>query len=120
MVAHGGVAHAEIKRFVLDADLLLFPSTHPSEALPVAVLEALNAGTPVVGVAHGALAEIVRDGAGVLVPPDAAALADAADALADPRAWDAASGAARARFDAAYAPDTVRLAWQSLLTRVAS
>ena len=119
VVAHGGVPHAHVKRFVLDADLLLFPSTHPSEALPVAVLEALNAGTPVVGVAHAALPEIIRDGAGTLVPPDADALADAAEALADPGAWALASRAARARFDAAYGPDAVRQMWLSLLDRVA-
>ena len=119
VVAHGGVRHARIKRFVLDADLLLFPSTHPSEALPVAVLEALNAGTPVVGVAHAALPEIVRDGAGALVPPDAAALADAAEGLTDPGAWADASRAARARFDATYSPDAVRQMWLSLLDRVA-
>ncbi|WP_412060585.1 glycosyltransferase family 4 protein [Rubrivirga sp. IMCC45206] len=118
VVAHGGVPHAAIKRFVLDADLLLFPSTHPSEALPVAVLEALGAGTPVVGVAHAALPEVVRDGAGVLVPPDAEALAAAVTSLASPEVWLGASRAARARFDAAYAPEAVRARWLALLARV--
>ena len=118
VTVHGGVPHAAIKQFVLDADLLLFPSTHPSEALPVAVLEALNAGTPVVGVRHAGLPEVVRDGSGALVPPDAAALADAADALAAPDAWAAASRAARARFVAAYGPDAVRRQWLALLESV--
>ncbi len=118
VTVHGGVAHAEIKRFVLDTDLLVFPSTHPSEALPVAVLEALNAGTPVVGVQHAGLPEVVRDGAGVLAPADADALADAAEALAAPSAWMAASRAARGRFLSAYAPDIVRHQWLALLDRV--
>lgn len=120
VVAHGGVPHEHIKQFVLGADLLLFPSTHPSEALPVAVLEALNAGTPVVGVRHGALPEIVRDGAGTLVSPDADALADAVVALASPDAWALASRAARARFDTAYGPDTVRQNWLALIDRLPS
>ena len=117
-IAHGGVPHAEIKDFVLHADLLLFPSTHPSEALPVAVLEALGAGTPVVGVRHAGLPEVVRDGAGTLVAPDPEALADAVRALIGPEAWAAASRAARARFEAAYGPEAVRRQWLALLDRV--
>lgn len=120
VTAHGGVPHAAIKRFVLEADVLLFPSTHPSEALPVAVLEALGAGTPVVGVRHAGLPEVVREGSGVLVPPDAAALAQAVASLSPPDKWTAASRAARARFEAAYAPDAVRDQWLALLDRVES
>lgn len=119
VVAHGGVAHDAIKRFALDADLLVFPSTHPSEALPVAVLEALNAGTPVVGYQHAGLPEVVRDGAGRLVPPgDAEALADAARQLVAPQAWAEASAAARRRFEAAYGPRAVRAQWLALLDQI--
>ena len=116
VTAHGGVAHAEVKSFVLGADVLLFPSTHPSEALPVAVLEALGAGTPVVGYRHAGLPEVVRDGAGVLVPAgDVDALAEATrHALAS---WRSMSEGARSRFEAAYAPEAVQAAWLSLLDR---
>ena len=117
VTVQGGVPHADIRRFVLDADVLLFPSTHPSEALPVAVLEALNAGTPVVGVDHGALAEILGP-AGTVTAPDADALAQAVRPLAEPDAWTAASQAARARFEAAYSPAAVQARWLALLDRI--
>lgn len=116
--AWGGVTdRAEIRRHVLAADLLVFPSTHPSEALPVAVLEALGAGTPVVGVRWSGLPEVVRDGReGLLVAPDAdipVALADGVEAvLAD---WRRFARAARARFDEAYSPDAVRARWLTVL-----
>ncbi len=117
VVAHGGVDHAAIKRFVLEADVLLFPSTHPSEALPVAVLEALNAGTPVVGYRHAGMPEVVRDGAGVLVEVgDAAALIAATREVLT--SWEPASRAARARFEDGYSPGAVRERWLALLARV--
>ena len=116
--AWGGVAdRAEVRRRLLDADVLVFPSTHPSEALPVAVLEALGAGTPVVGARWGGLPEVVRDGVeGALVAPVGdipGALADGVQAvLAD---WPRHARAARARFDAAFGPDAVRARWLSVL-----
>ena len=120
--SHGGVTdRARIKRLLLDADLLLFPSTHPSEALPVAVLEALNAGTPVVGVRHGGLPEVVEDGVeGRLVAPgDVEGLASAAWDLAAPDAWQAASVRARDRFEREFSPDVVGAQWLALLDRLA-
>lgn len=119
--AHGGVGdRAQIKRLLLGADLFLFPSTHPSEALPVAVLEALNAGTPVVGVRHGGLPEAVEDGVeGRLVDaPDAGALAAAVSDLATPDAWRGASVRARARFERQFSPAAVGAQWLALLDRL--
>jgi glycosyltransferase involved in cell wall biosynthesis len=53
-----------------------------AEGLPLAALEAMAGGVPVVATAVGALPELLRDGAGTLVPPeDRYALADAIGAL---------------------------------------
>lgn len=72
-------------------------STSP-EACPLAVLEAMSLGIPVVATDHGGSPEVL-DGAGILVPPgDARALAAAVDRLlADPdlRAACAARGRER-------------------------
>lgn len=72
-------------------------STSP-EACPLAVLEAMSLGVPVVATDHGGSPEVL-DGAGLLVPPgDARALAAAVDRLlADPdlRARCAERGRAR-------------------------
>ena len=55
-------------------DLMVSASTSP-EATPLAVLEALSMGVPVIGTGHGGTVELLEGGAGVLVPPgDVAAL----------------------------------------------
>ena len=62
-------------------DVLLHPSHH--EALPRVLIEALQAGVPVVAAAAGGSAEVIEDGVcGLLVPPrDPEALAAAAARL---------------------------------------
>lgn len=66
-------------------DVLALPSR--SEGMPLAALEALASGVPVVARAVGGVPELVRDGEnGVLVPMDVEALASAlADLLSDDR-----------------------------------
>ena len=49
-------------------DLIVSASTSP-EAGPLGVLEAMAAGVPVLGTAHGGTAEYLADGVGRLVPP---------------------------------------------------
>ncbi len=84
-------------------DALLMPSRH--EGLPLALLEAMALGTPVVASRVGGLAEVLRDGeTGLLVPPgDPAALLAAWRRLAaDPalarRIGDAARDEQRRRY----------------------
>ena len=69
-------------RLLLEADGFVLPSL--AEGLPMALLEAMAAGLPVVVTTVGAVPEVVRDGIeGYLVPPDnATALREALDRLA--------------------------------------
>lgn len=117
----GGVSDRRvIREALLAADVLVFPSYHPSEAQPVAVIEALGAGVPVVAVSQGGLPEMIRDGhGGFLVGarrPDE--IAGAVERLVPLDRWTEASRQARARFDATFAPDVVRSRWLGLLARL--
>jgi glycosyltransferase involved in cell wall biosynthesis len=94
-------------RALREADIFLMPST--SEGLPVALLEAMAYGKPIVATRVGGIPDVLADGTeGLLVPPgDAAALADAVAALVgDPdRAW--ALGRAAKERVAELGPDTI-------------
>ena len=119
LVRHlGGVSdRGDVRRLYLGADVFLLPTTYPTEAHPLTITEALNAGTPVVATAHASIPEMVEDGrSGLLVPPhDPGALADAVERLRPLGAWRAFSAAARERYETAFAPDVVRARWLDLL-----
>jgi glycosyltransferase involved in cell wall biosynthesis len=53
------------------------------EGIPVALMEAMACGIPVIGTQTGGIPELLRDGAGLVVPPnDPEALAEALRSLA--------------------------------------
>lgn len=108
---HGAVTDREVVRDLLGrAHVLAFPSTYREEGAPLAVIEAMGAGTPVVASTHGALPEMVADGESgiVLETPRPESLARALASLADRDRWRAFSRGARTRYEARYAPDAVR------------
>ena len=90
------------------ADVFVLPSLY--EGLPVSVLEAMAAGTPVVATAVGGTDEAVVDGeSGILVPPrDPEALANAIREMLSnaPLASKLVAGA-KARVAASFSADTV-------------
>jgi glycosyltransferase involved in cell wall biosynthesis len=104
---HSGLTanSAPLQKLYAEADLFVFPTR--ADCLPIAVMEAMAAGLPVITTNVGALREEVADGVnGLIVPPgDAGAVAEAVRALAGDgsrrRAMAAASRQmAEARFDA--------------------
>jgi glycosyltransferase involved in cell wall biosynthesis len=75
-------ARDDVARLLAAADI--FVSSSHWEGLPLALLEAMMAGLPVVATAVGDIPTAVAEGTGVLVPPrQPAALAAALDALLD-------------------------------------
>lgn len=75
-----GVVTGEAKaRAFAEADVFVLPTAYPYEGQPLAILEAMAAGLPVVSTPRGAIPDMVRDGeTGVLVPEnDPVALAAA-------------------------------------------
>ena len=117
---HGGISDRErIRAFHLAADVFLLPSYHPTEAMPLAILEALNAGTPVITTRHGGMASMVHhEREAMFVPPrDPGAIADAVQRLAAEDHWPAFSARARHRFETHFSPAAVRRRWEALLQR---
>ena len=115
---HGPVTDRDrIKQLYLAADAFALPTYYPTEAQPLVILEALNAGTPVLATRHAGIPEMVREGAEALfVPPrDPAALAAAVRRLADDATWHRFSEAARRRFETDFSPEAVREKWLALL-----
>jgi glycosyltransferase involved in cell wall biosynthesis len=78
-------------------DVAVLASTSP-EAGPLAVLEAMSLGLPVVATDHGGSAELLADGCGILVPPgDPAALAKGIAQALDDAVRPALAAASRQR-----------------------
>jgi glycosyltransferase involved in cell wall biosynthesis len=89
------------------ADVVVLPSV-AAEGVPIAILEALALGKPVVATRVGGVPEVIQDGAnGILVPPeDPRALADAVSALlADPPRATALAASGRATVVARFSAD---------------
>lgn len=94
VVLHGGLGEDRVRARLAAADVFLLASTGLGEAAPVAVMEAMACGLPVVCSIIGSTPDMLRDGEeGYLVPQaDEAALARALTALARDPARRAAMG----------------------------
>jgi len=103
----GRVDPAELTELRAGAALALVPSRY-EEILPLAALEAMAAGLPVVASRAGGLAELVPE-AGLHPPGDVAAIADRIRALwGDAAAGEAALAAARERAAAPVVASALR------------
>ena len=101
----GPVTGAAKWQTLADADILAFPSFYYNETMGLVLLEAMQAGVPVVTTRRASIPEIVREGVeGLLVnEQDPDDLAEKILRLADDPAMRAKMGAAgRQRFDGFY------------------
>jgi glycosyltransferase involved in cell wall biosynthesis len=65
----GALYGVEKEKALIKSDILLFPSFYQNEAFPITILEAMQAGVPVIASNNGAIAEIIEDGkTGFIVP----------------------------------------------------
>jgi starch synthase len=99
-----------IRRYLSAADVYVFPSRH--EGFPVAPIEAMACGLPVIAAAAQGIPDILEDGeasGGLVVPcDDAAAMALALGRVLDDEAWGRELGRrARKRIEASFPLDRV-------------
>jgi glycosyltransferase involved in cell wall biosynthesis len=98
----------------------LFALASDYEGLPVAVIEAMAAGLPVVATRVGGLPELVNEHTGVLVPPrDSRALKRALASLTANAPLRAAMGERAARHAQEFGAQRMIDAYASLFTRIA-
>ena len=116
----GWVGPVEKSRLLAKASVLVLPSHF--EALPMAVLEGMAAGLPIVATRVGAIPEAVGEGAGLLVEPhDPHALAEAlVTALGDGATRIAMGAAARLRARENYSAEVVMPALERVWDGLAS
>ncbi len=104
------------------ADVFIFPTYYPTEAQPLALLEAMSAGTPIVTTAHAGIPDMLAAGREVqFVPPrNPEAIAGAVMAYRDVDSWQRHSEAVRRRFLSDFSPEAVRRQWTALVAGAAS
>jgi glycosyltransferase involved in cell wall biosynthesis len=115
----GGVTGRRKEREYRWADVFALPSRYPFEGQPLAILEALAAGVPVISTWHGGIPDTVRDRReGILVSPgDCRALGNALVELAGDGNLRAQLGRrARARYRSAYTPRRLHSDLEGLLS----
>ncbi len=114
----GTKSSAQVRTLLRGAAALVVPSIY--EGMPLVVLEAMEAGVPVVASAVSGIPEVVVDGeTGWLVPPeDPRALARAlAEVLADPAEARRRGEAGQRRAAERYRPAAAAASWRAAIER---
>ncbi|MFC7293869.1 glycosyltransferase [Marinobacter aromaticivorans] len=103
---HGARSHSEVRSLLGEADIFLLPSVTATdgdqEGIPVALMEAMAVGMPVVTTEHSGIPELVEDGvSGYLSPEkDSDSLAESILTLSqNPDSWQRLGAAGRERVE---------------------
>ena len=118
VVIHGPISDRRaVAELHQTADVFALPSLLAHEAQPLAIMEALSAGTPVIITKLPVLKALVNEerGASLVPPRDPEEIANELAALNNKEVWQKKSCAARKHYETEYSPETVRQAWTSLI-----
>jgi glycosyltransferase involved in cell wall biosynthesis len=97
---HGWVPYADIAAYYSNADLVVVPSRW--EGLPMALIEGLRAGTPVLVADTSGLGELIEEGvSGLVAPANASGIAEVLSGVTR-RQLSRMRGGARAQYEARY------------------
>lgn len=116
---HGPVWGEEKQHAMAEADLFCFPSW--TEAFPLAVLEAMAFGLPVIASDVGGVADalVAGEGGWLLRPRDETAMASALrEAFGNPSRLSAMGAANRERFERRFSDKAFGDSWRDLICRV--
>ena len=118
IITHVGAVHdrGAVKKLHLESDIFVLPS-YMIEGQPLAIIEAMNAGSPVITTNLGGMTNMLDDGKeGFLVDPrDPEAIGKRICELQDPARWLAQSIASRERYEKDYRAEIVAAQWLDLL-----
>ena len=118
IVSHAGkiTQRDRIKALHLEADAFILPS-YLMEGQPLTIIEALNAGSPVITTRLGGMVDMIEEGKeGFFIPAkDAEAIAAAISKLLPASAWRKMSISARDRYKKTYSAERIALSWKSLV-----
>lgn len=118
VVVHGPISDRRaVAKLHQTADVFALPSLLAHEAQPLAIMEALSAGTPVIITKLPVLEALVNEeqGASLVPPRDPEAIANALVTLSNKEIWHNKSFAARKHYKTEYSPKSVRQAWTALI-----
>lgn len=118
----GPLGHEQVAALLRESHVLLAPSVTAAdgdeEGIPVALMEAMAAGMPVLSTYHAGIPELVEDGvSGFLVAErNTEALAGALERLLrEPERWGAMGRAGRARVEAEFDSDRLNVRLEKML-----
>lgn len=109
---HGKVNdRLRLKEFYLDANVFILPTYFPQEAQPVSIIEALNAGVPVIATNHASIPDLIENQYnGLLVPIKSPAEIQSAilSLVRNKEKWSTMSNDARTSFKKAFTAEKIR------------
>jgi glycosyltransferase involved in cell wall biosynthesis len=106
----GSVGHQQVRSYLAEADVFIYPSTYP-EGFPTVLLEAGAAGCAVLTYEVGGTGELLEAGGGWCVPGPAEAAAVIADLAGEPSRATAVGEVLRRTVEAKYT-------WKSVVDRL--
>jgi glycosyltransferase involved in cell wall biosynthesis len=111
MYIHGKITdRSRVRQMLLEADVFVLPTYYPNEAQPISIIEAMNAGTPIIATEHASIPEYVFDDEnGYLVNKQSPSqIASCLEKLYKPSNWVQKARAARKTYLNKFSPSAVR------------